>query len=287
MRTQRRTLAALVAAVLAAVALTACGGADDPVVRVGHDGTPEMRTAAAIYAGALARTGLKVHTLDAAPDGDQLIDDVASGDVGVYPAYTGDLLRQLTPAPKALTPEDVLADVNRSLPQQVSIGDPSLVSDRWQILAGQGLIEHSGIEDLAECGRFPGGLPLLTTQAPPQEALGAAKACRYGAVEQVDSREELVQRVRDGHALGLITALDAASVPDLTDVQALPSKGAPIAQALVPVFRSGLMAKPQLKALSRVAGELTTADLAQLVREVREGGDPHVVAGRWLGTSGV
>ncbi|MCF8570603.1 ABC transporter substrate-binding protein [Gordonia sp. HY002] len=281
-------ITAIVGAVVVAVSLAACGGDDDPVLTVGHDGSVESRTAAAVYAGALARTGLQVETVADSASQAELLDQVASGGLGLYPAFTGDLLVQLTPAPKAVTAPDVLADVNRSLPQQVSIGDPALVSDRWQILAQQTAIEASGAETLADCGRLQGEeKPLLVTRTPPPSVLGAVAVCEHGPVQTVATAEEAASRVRSGDALGLTTALDSASVDDLTGVQTLKSDGAPIAQQLVPVFASGPMAKPQLKALSRVAGELTTADLAQMMRKVRDGSDPRAVARQWLSTNGV
>ncbi|WOC11134.1 glycine betaine ABC transporter substrate-binding protein [Gordonia sp. MP11Mi] len=283
---QQRITAAVAAAVIAAVSLTACGNDDDPALTVGHDGSAESRTAAAIYAGALAGTGLKVQRTDDSAPQDELLDRVASGDLGLYPSFTGDLLVQLTPAPTAVTADDVLADVNRSLPQNVSVGDPALVSDRWQILAPQKAIEGAGVESLADCGKFPTGLPLVVTKAPPTSVLDAVAVCHHGPVKTVATADELVSAVRGGGVLGLTTALDAASVEDLTDVQTLKSDGAPIAQQLVPVYASGHLGKLQLKALSRVAGDLTTADLAQMVREVREGSDPRAVAGEWLSTHG-
>lgn len=285
--TARRFTAALTA-VVAAVSLTACGGGDDDdALTVGGDGSAQSRTAAAIYAGALSRTGMRVQTVaDAIPKA-ELLDRVASGDLGLFPSFTGELLVQLTAAPKAVTAEDVVTDVNRSLPQNVSIGDPALVSDRWQILAPQNAIEASAVETLADCGRFPAGQPLVVTRTPPSSVLDAVAVCHHGPVRTVASVDELVTQVRAGGVLGLTTALDAASVDDLTDVQTLSSDGAPIAQQLVPVYASGKMEKPQLKALSRVAGELTTADLAQLVREVRDGSDPRAVAAEWLSTHGV
>lgn len=287
MRTQRRILTALLSSVLAAVLLTACSDEETAFV-VGHDGTPEMQVAAAVYAGALARTGVAVDSRDRGESQPRLLDAVASGDLGLFPAFTGSLLEELTPKPTAVTSEDVLADVNRSLPQQVSIGDPALVSNRWQVLARTDDIERGGVKDLADCGRFGReDAALVVTANPPVSVREAVAPCHTLAVASVGSADELVAKVRAGGAFGLTTAIDLATVEDLTDVQAIPSKGAPIAQDLVPVFASGLLGKPQLKALSRVAGELTTADLAQMVREVRGGSSPRAVAGQWLATHSV
>ena len=287
MRTQRRILTALLSSVLAAVLLTACSD-DETTVIVGHDGTPEMQVAAAVYAGALARTGVAVDTRDGGESQPRLLDAVASGDLGLFPAFTGSLLEELTPKPSAVTSEDVLADVNRSLPQQVSIGDPALVSNRWQVLARTDEIERRGVKDLADCGRFGrDDAALVVTTNPPVSVREAVAPCRTRAVTSVGSADELVAEVRTGGAFGLTTAIDLATVEDLADVQAIPSKGTPIAQDLVPVCDCGLRGTPQQKALPRGPGELPTADLAQMVREVRSGSSPRAAAGQWLATHSV
>ncbi|GEE02088.1 putative lipoprotein LpqZ [Gordonia spumicola] len=283
MRTQRRLLAALLAAALAGVLLTACSDDASPLL-VGHDGTPEMRTAAAIYAGALSRTGIDVETADE-PTANP-IDAVASGDLGLFPAFTGDLLRRLTPNPTALTSDDVLADVNRSLPQQVSIGDPAAVSNRWQVVVRAEEITDGGPADLVDCdNRRADRTDIVSTRPLTKQVTDAFARCGIVAATVVPPAE-FIDRVRAG-ALGLAPALDTASVVDLNGVRTVTSEGGPIAQDLVPVFASAALGKSQLKALSRVAGELTTTDLAQLVREVRGGASPSVVAGQWLSTHGV
>jgi len=54
---------------------------------------------------------------------------------------------------------------------------------------------------------------------------------------------------------------------------------------LAPVYRSAALDKAGLKALSRVAGDLTAAQLAVLAGRVADGEDPRIVAADWLSAS--
>ena len=58
-------------------------------------------------------------------------------------------------------------------------------------------------------------------------------------------------------------------------------------QDMVPVYRSSALDRSGLKTLSRIAGELTTADLDALGKRVAAGEDPATVAADWLSASGV
>lgn len=58
------------------------------------------------------------------------------------------------------------------------------------------------------------------------------------------------------------------------------------AQQLVPVYRSAALDREQLKAINKVAGELTADDLVVLVRAARTG-DPAALASRWVVAHGL
>ncbi len=248
-----------------------------------------MRVAAAIYAGALARTGVRVEIAPTV-DGDRdLLDATARGEKDLFPAFTGDLLVALTPKPDATSADDVETAVNRALPQGVTIGDPAAVSDRRQVVLAQRLVDAHRLTDLADCGELPSGLPLATTGTLSDDERAAFSLCRVGPIEENLTPAQVVARVEAGTQLGALTGLEAATVlAGREDVTSLRSESSgPRAQSLVPVYRSGRVGKSQMKALSRVAGELTTVDLAELGRKVQDGADPTAVANEWLSSSGV
>lgn len=285
----RRCAAVLAAAALTATLLTACGSDDVEPFRVGSDGSATMRVAAAIYAGALAGTGVRVETVRG-DDGDRrLLDDTAQGDLDLFPAFTGDLLVTLTSKPEAVSAGDVEDAVNRALPQAVTIGDPAAVSNRRQLVVTQKLVDAHRVTDLAGCGALPAGMPLVTTGTLTTDERAAFAVCRVGPITERLTPTQVVDRVAAGPVLGALTGLEAASAltghDDLIGLRSETS--GPRAQDLVPVFRAGRVGKSQMKALSRVAGELTTAELADLTKKVEAGADPVAVADEWLSTSGV
>ncbi|ALG86686.1 ABC transporter substrate-binding protein [Gordonia phthalatica] len=287
-RPVRRGAALLATVGLAATLLTACGSdAADPF-RVGSDGSATMRVAAAVYAGALQRTGVRIE-VQPKPEGDRrLLDETAQGDLDLFPAFTGELLTTLTPKPEATSAADVEDAVNRALPQDVTIGDPAAVDNRRQLVLSQRLVDERHVTDLAGCGALPPGMPLVTTGTLTDDDRTAFAACRVGPVTEGLTAAEVVRRVASGTQLGTLTGLEAATAlaghDDVTAVRSADT--GPRSQDLVPVFRAGRVGKSQMKALSRVAGELTTADLAAMAQKVDGGADPTAVANEWLSTSG-
>ena len=147
----------------------------------------------------------------------------------------------------------------------------------------------------------------------------AAQGCRFGAVESVGSAREVIARVGTARAAGVVTALDAAVAldPAAPQIQALrvpaptqddagqpstPSNPAtspqsqsqspspqsgPRAQNLVPVYRTAALTRSEVKQINRVAGEITTADLAELARRADAGTKPRDLAAGWLGEHGL
>lgn len=283
-----RLTALLAASVTAATVLTACGSDDPAPFSVGSDGTPAMQVAAQLYAGSIARTGVRVEVRDDTGGDRRLLDEAAQGDVDLFPAFTGDLLATLTPVPTASSAEDVENAVSRALPQGVAIGDPAAVSNRRQVVLARALMDADGVTDLADCGALPPGMPLATTGKLSADDRAAFGACRFGAVEEGLTPAEVVDRVSTGRQLGALTALEAASALAGRDMIAglRSAESGPIAQDLVPVYRSAQVGKSQMKALSRVAGDLTTTDLAEMAAKVERGADPESIAREWLMTRG-
>lgn len=281
-----RALAALVAMLAALATVTACGADDPPPVLIGSGDSPAMRAAAAVYAVSLTRSGTPA-TTDGGLVGDdrRLMEATSTGALDLFPAFTGDLLDQLSTAPAAFGGEELLTEVARALPQGVAIGDPTGVSDRPQLLVAAELRDRYGVDTLADCGALPAGLPLTVVAgeiAP--DTLEAFAGCRPGPVQTVADPRAVLDAVTGGRALGVLPALQTAvAADDLEQVRALPSDQAPRAQDLVPVYRSAALDKSALRQLSRIAGELNTTELAGLAERVARGEDPTAVAAEWLG----
>ncbi|GAA4477483.1 hypothetical protein GCM10023094_19830 [Rhodococcus olei] len=199
-----RVARVVAAAATAAAAVAGCAPSStltaDPApaaVTVGAGASPDSRVLAEIYAGVLRGAGSPVRTEPGLAGGEDLT-ALDAGTVTLVPEYTGELLLRLQPGASAITSDEVYEELNRSLPQGLSVSDP-----------------------------------------------GSAQAPNAG-----DAGEEG----------GTRPALD-----------------------VVPVMRTGVLTEPQIKALSVVAGELTSAELAAMTDSVDRGErTPEQAAADWL-----
>ncbi|MDS1112194.1 glycine betaine ABC transporter substrate-binding protein [Gordonia westfalica] len=296
-----------------AVVLAGCGdeaGSPPRGIVIGSSDDAAMRVMAEVYAGALRNAGSVVSADQLRGDDAVLLGEMDRAALDLFPAFTGDLLTMLAPSSTAIGAEDVYVELNRSLPQGVSVGDETPVSGAPQIFVSTTLAGSVGATGLDDCGLLPPGLPVVATADPDPATLDAftSAGCRLGAVETVDTTDQALQRAAEGTAVGLLTPLDIAGEDAegaSSDVQALrnssgggdsadnPSDGPPAeqsgprAEVLVPVFRSAALNRDQVKTVNKVAGEITTADLATMAGEVETGSDPRDVALEWLAEHGL
>ncbi len=112
----------------AATACDAPGQAPHHQLVVGAADTPMMRVVAGIYAGALRRGGADVSERVLIGDDRRLLEAMSAADVDLFGALTGTLLTGLAPQAVSLTADEVFTELNHSLPQGVSVGDPTLVT---------------------------------------------------------------------------------------------------------------------------------------------------------------
>ncbi|GAC48532.1 glycine betaine ABC transporter substrate-binding protein [Gordonia aichiensis] len=320
---------AVIAAIMLVITGTIAACSDSshdagPSARLLHVGAGDdqaVRIMAEIYAGALRDVGAPVAAELRRGDDATQLGEMDRARVDLFPAFSGELLTSLAPHITVTGSDEVYEELNRSLPQGVSVGDSTPVSATPQVFVATSLAQSSNVTDLAECGRLPEGLPVAVVgrAQPADMAAFAAQGCRFGPVESVGSPGELIERVGSGQALGVLTALDAAVAVDPTapHVQALrvpaPTSTAttsdsvapralgdsgagdeipagangPRAQNLVPVFRTAALTRSEVKQINRVAGEITTADLAELARRADAGAEPHDLAVGWLGEHGL
>lgn len=247
--------------------------------------TPDTpsRVAAAIYAGALRNAGADVS--DEYPVGSdaELLGKMDDRSLDLIPAWSGDLLGQLDPGATGLSTDDVYNQLNQALPQGISAGDATSVQNKPLVFVSTALATSSGVDELTECSRLPAGLPLVTIDDPDPVTLSqlTGAGCAFGPPQRLDP-QQAVAEVAAGRAAGLFSALgvvgDDAGLQGLADTD-----DALRAQDLVPVFRTAALSRTLFRAMNKVAGELTTADLTTMAGEVDGGGDLNAVAGRWLG----
>ncbi|MFT4127182.1 MAG: glycine betaine ABC transporter substrate-binding protein [Gordonia sp. (in: high G+C Gram-positive bacteria)] len=280
--------------------LTGCGNeggdlAGRPLV-IGAADTPVMRVMGEIYAGVLRRAGTAVSSEITLGDDPAQLAALDTAEVDLFPAFTGRLLSRLAPALPPTTPDDVYNDLNRSLPQGVSVGDRTPVSDVPTLYVNAAAAGAAGVTDLSGCSRLPAGLPVVVVGAPAEITVRAfaGAGCRLGAVEQVADAAQVRERVAAGGANGILSplqdALASASAGAGGDVDTRlrrlsgghATTPGPRAEDLVPVYRSAALRRDQVKIVNTIAGEISTADLGGLARRAAAGENTRTLATDWL-----
>ncbi len=293
--------------VLTAVLTTVGACSDDPGnastdLIIGTAPGTAPRIAADIYSQVLRHNGAAVRAGIVTESYPRLLGGFDSGRVDFFPAFSGALLAELAPRSTVTATDAVYDQLNSALPQGVSVGDLTPVQDQLQVVVASSLASSTGVDELSECGMLPAGLPVISDRTPDPGTLSGLSGvgCRFGPFRQVAAVSDVVSAVSAGAAVGLVSTLSTAgtdtSIQALSDRKQKDSRGTPIptvvdpadqpairAQNLVPVFSTAALTRDQIKAINKVAGELTTADLATMADAVSR--DPRTassVVDNWL-----
>ncbi len=300
----RRAVGAVsAAAIIGSIALAGCASQDPampdppaqtaPVV-VGADGGDDQQLVLAeVYAGALESRGREADVVDVPAD--ERIDAVRTGHVSMAFGCTGELLGILAPDTARQLAEEYEADddpgkatsaewrdriygaMSEALPGEVMATDPSNAQGcgAETELAGQ-----PGSDDAADSsgGSGDAGGGSRDDSAPedagrPQPGVGAGGAGSLGPGGSGGNG--------DGAGSG-VADVGADDIADLTSG----NPGAALPQHIVPFYlKPTLTRHERVNALNRVAGSLTTDEVAELTEDTRRTREPRAVAEEWLTTS--
>ncbi|MGF0313208.1 glycine betaine ABC transporter substrate-binding protein [Rhodococcus sp. IEGM1428] len=262
--------------------------ADGPVV-VGSGSSDISQLLAQIYAGGLRSTGVDVEVKDGLGDRADYLAALDRGEVSMVPDLTGDLLRTFDTLAGATEAEDVFTELNRSLPAGLSVGDYATAEDRLAIAVapdspsddGETVTEFLRREDVT-VGTVEGEVHPMDVRT---EGVGSPSFTGAGFSEFMvyPDAEFAIDDLNSG-AVDALAIRTASFGPLAKDLTTLPDDDHVYpAQNVVPLYRNGVLSESALRSFSVVAGELTTADLADMIGEVRGGVASGDVAGRWLG----
>ncbi len=274
-----------------AAALTGCGSdaVESAAVVVGSGDDERGRVLAHIYAGAVRSAGVAVEVTENLGERDDYLAALDAGEVAVVPDLSGELLATFDSTSDASSADDVFTDLNRSLPEGLAVGDYALAEDRTTIAVSPTgeFASRTSLTDLApECEDIVVGT-VDDDYAPDPMNVAAALSSEYRCevddfVLYPDARAA-VNALETGE-VGALAVRTASFGPLVSDVTTLEDdESAFTAQNVVPLLREGVLDDAAYSTLAVVAGELTTADLADMIDEVRGGANSGDVAARWLG----
>lgn len=276
----------LLAALVLASTIVACSDTSHSPqeIVVGSADDVRAEVLAHIYAGALRSTGASVRVSAGIGDRGDALAELDSGETDVVPDLTGELLTTFDSTSEAVDGEDVFTDLNRSLPTGLSVTDFATAEDRQAlaVTSGSTLADAKTIEDIVpRCGQST--LAVTSDDAAIVDILTERYGCTFGSVRIEADGQAVVNAIDDGSAQ-VASIRTASAGPEAKDLTILDDDASVLrAQNVVPLFRDGVLSDNEIRSFSVVAGELTTADLADMIGEVRSGRDSGDVAVRWLG----
>ncbi|WP_163769490.1 glycine betaine ABC transporter substrate-binding protein [Mycolicibacterium parafortuitum] len=265
------------AALLVAVGILAgCGGpAAPPSIPVGASADPEAQLVAQLYVAALRYYGNPAHVQSA----EDLLSGLDAGEIRVAPGFTGRLLAQLAPESAARSDEQVYRTLLSALPEGIAAGDyTTSAQDKPALAVAERTAEEWGDPDIAAVARDCPGLTVGATDDRHPARIGS---CELGAPREFADDDAMFDALRGGQIDAAWTSTAASDVP--AEAVVLSDKTSLIrAENLVPLYRRNELSESQVLALNEIAGVLDTGSLADMRRQVAEGTEPGLVAGRWL-----
>lgn len=306
MRRQTSTAAA-VAVLLIALVLSACGSSnplgggevsgDLKSIVVGSADFPESKIIAEIYAQALEANGFTVGRQYGIGSRETYVPAIQDHSIDLIPEYTGNLLQYFDSASTATTPNDVLLDLFRSLPGDLSILNPSPAEDkdtvavtretaqRWNLTSIGDLAAHSAEVKFGAPSEFLNraeGMPGLKT--------------KYG----LDVPEKNFIAISDGGGPATVRALTDGTVTAANIFSTSPAiaqndlvvledpKNNFLAANVVPLVSSQKKSDELKTVLDAVSAKLTTEDLIALNTQTtgNSGINPDEAARNWVRDNG-
>ncbi|MEV6278210.1 glycine betaine ABC transporter substrate-binding protein [Nocardia sp. NPDC051832] len=287
----RRMLSRVLVVAVATMAV-ACGDESVPAPDfvVGAGDSVESGLLAEIYAGALARTGLPVTVKNQLGDRAGYLAALDAGAVALVGEHNGELLEFLDSGATARTPKDVTEALNKSLPEGLVVADPADGTDmRPRVLIPAAVAELDQVRSIsalgARCAEMPAGVaPVPAVLRAPEQPIRVA-GCGFPATVTLLDAADLREALLDGRVqAGLLTGPPALTPDALAGLTVLADDDYAVrAQNVLPVLRKGSLDEVRLTKLNYVAGELTTDELVDMIRKIRDGSTtPGEAARTWL-----
>jgi osmoprotectant transport system substrate-binding protein len=287
------------AALVAALALVACGGGDDPLaesadggqtggageVIVGSANFPGNVLLAEVYAAALEDAGVSVTKRLNIGSRETYVAGLEDGSIDLMPEYTGALNLYFDPETDASDPQEIYDNLVENLPDGLTVLEPAEAEDKDSIVVTPETAEELGLTSIADLAPHA---PNLVLGGPPEFAdrftgvpgLKEVYGLEFASFRPLQAGSNLtVQALLNGQvdAANIFTADPSIAENNLVVLEDPENLFA--AQNIVPVIRTDALNDTVESTLNAVSGALTTDALSALMsRVVTDGEDPAVVA---------
>ncbi|MFI6169984.1 glycine betaine ABC transporter substrate-binding protein [Nocardia sp. NPDC051052] len=284
---------ARVLVVATATLAVACGNSDQGArITVGAADSVESRVLAEIYAGALARIGARTSVEPHLGGRADYLAALDAGRIDLIGEHNGALLAFLdaTATDRAPDIDKVPTALSKSLPEGLVVSDAADGTDlRPRVVLSTAAATHDNVRTIGDltprCGTLTVGVAAVPDLIALPPAVEQVAECHFAATVPFPDAAALRKALLDGQVqAGLLTGPPAV-VPGSTDGLTILSDDsyAMRTENVLPLFRKGVLDERQIKKLNYVAGELTTDDLAAMIRSARDDhAQPAELARKWL-----
>lgn len=297
-RNHKRLGPVLALVTLGSLALTACGGDDsDPLASEGGEGGTIVigsqayysnEIIAEIYAQALEAEDVEVERQFQIGQREVYLPDIKSGNIDLFPEYTGPLLIALDPEATATKPDEVYDALADALPDGLRVLEQSPATDQDSYVVTQEFADKWDIESIEDLAKVTEPITFganSEAESRPNGPKGLKEA--YGVDVTFTPIEDsggplTVKALEDGEIqVGLIyTADPSIKKNDLVTLE--DTKGLFLASAVVPVA-SDDVSDDAATVIDEISAAMTPEDLIELnERSVEEKLPAATIAEDWL-----
>ncbi|TDB94389.1 ABC transporter substrate-binding protein [Actinomadura sp. 7K534] len=304
----KKLIRGTVVGLVAALALSACGGGDsgddNPLEGGGASGTitvgganfPESNLLAEIYAQALEAKDLKVTRKFNIGAREVYYDQVVKGGISVMPEYNGALLTtSVDENSKAATTEEINAELKAKLPQSVEILDSAEAEDKDSVTVNPQTAAKHDLKSIADLKGVANELVIagpseFETRQQGLKGLKEAYGIEFKEFRSFDAgaQSTLVKLLTENkiQAADLFTTdptIQENKLVVLEDPENVFS-----AQNVTPLIHKESVNETARTALNAISAKLTTQDLLDMMKRiVIDKDDQEKVAEDWLKKAGL
>jgi osmoprotectant transport system substrate-binding protein len=304
-----RTRPVLAAAVLAtALALSACGGSDDPLaaettsgsaaasdtIVVGSADFAENNLLAQIYAGALEAKGVKVETKLNIGSRETYLPGLKDGSIDLIPEYSGVLLQYFDKSATAVSSDDVYAALKTAVTAPLTVLEQSTAEDKDAVVVTKETATKYKLASIADlkpvAGRLVlGGPPEWKTRPTGVPGLKKVYGLQFKSFKSLDAGGPLtITALKKGQVQAANIFSTDPNIPANGWVALADPKNIFAAQNVLPLINKQKASETVTAALNGVSAKLTTPVLADLVKKVvLDKDDPATVAKEFLSSNGL
>ncbi|GEP46593.1 ABC transporter substrate-binding protein [Microbacterium saccharophilum] len=298
---KKRVLGIATFALTASLALAGCGtsdplaeettspGGETDAIVIGSQAYYSNEIVAEIYAQALEGAGFEVERSFNIGQRDAYLPSLESGEVDLFPEYSGNLLQFYDPETEARSPEDVYSALVDALPEGLTVLEQSTASDQDSYTVTEAFAEENDLTTIADLADVSvpltlGGPPELAERPYGPEGLKATYGVDVAFEATGDTTvEELVAgTVNVANVFTADPRIETQKLRVLEDPEALF-----LASNVVPLVNADI-AEEIADVINAVSAALTPEGLVSLnVQSQVDEKSPEDIASAWLAENGL